>query len=112
MKPLFVPLKTEHFNAFFLGSKKKEFRKYGPRWNERTCIPGRDAVLAKGYGFPRLLGKVTRFEKVNGLNLPEHHDAIMGCYGTIDIDIAVISIDLNGICVRMKLEELANEVVQ
>jgi hypothetical protein len=63
MKPLFIPLKTEFFEAFKAGTKPEEYRLYGPRWNERTCPPGRPVVLAKGYGHPRLKGVVKGFRK-------------------------------------------------
>ena len=32
MKPLFIPLKAEFFNAFERGEKTAEYRVYGPRW--------------------------------------------------------------------------------
>ena len=41
MKPLFIPLKAEHYDAFDDGSKVNEYRLYGPRWNEKNCYPGR-----------------------------------------------------------------------
>lgn len=49
-KPLFIPLKTVHYNAFKAGIKTKEYRVFGPRWNHDTCLPGRDVILSKGYG--------------------------------------------------------------
>lgn len=36
-KLIFIPLKREFFEAFENGMKTVEYRKYGPRWNERTC---------------------------------------------------------------------------
>lgn len=47
---LFVPLRREFFEAFAAGQKDTEYRPYGPRWNERTCPPGRSVVLSLGYG--------------------------------------------------------------
>ena len=47
MKPLFIPLNTEYFEAFADGSKGEELRLYGPRWNEETCKLGREVVLSK-----------------------------------------------------------------
>lgn len=62
--PLFVPLKTQYFEAFQAGTKSVEYRKYGPRWNEQTCRVGRRVVLSKGYGKAhRLTGVVTEFRK-------------------------------------------------
>lgn len=64
MKALFIPLRTRWFRDFELGIKTTEYRAYGPRWNERTCPIGRKAVLAHGYGHPRLDRTVVGFEKV------------------------------------------------
>lgn len=50
MKPLFVPLKTEYYEAFADGSKREELRRYGPRWNEKTCAVGRPVDEAKKGG--------------------------------------------------------------
>lgn len=62
MKPLFIPLKAEYFEAFKAGTKTTEYRVYGPRWNERTCAIGRPVVLSKGYGKAhRLTGTVAGF---------------------------------------------------
>ncbi len=61
MKPLFIPLRTEWFRQFEAGTKDTEYRAYGPRWNERTCTLGRPAVLAHGYGHPRLHRTVMGF---------------------------------------------------
>lgn len=49
-KPLFIPLKSQYYDAFCNGSKPEEYRKYGPRWNERTCHVGRRVTISKGYG--------------------------------------------------------------
>ncbi len=59
-KPLFIPLKAECFDAFAEGTKRFEYRPYGPRWNEHTCRPGRKAILSRGYG------KARRMEGVIG----------------------------------------------
>lgn len=48
--PVFIPLKTEYYEAFCDGSKTVEYRQYGPRWNERTCQVGRRVTISKGYG--------------------------------------------------------------
>ncbi len=62
MKPLFIPLKAEFFDQFSRGQKDTEYRPFGPRWNERTCPPGREVVLSRGYGKAhRLRGTVTHF---------------------------------------------------
>ena len=50
MKPLFIPLKSEHYEAFANGTKTTELRIYGPHWNLITCPIGRPVTLSKGYG--------------------------------------------------------------
>lgn len=64
MKPLFIPLKTEWFRAFERGTKKTEFRLYGPRWNESTVIPGRPVTLSHGYSGDRISATVKRMRIV------------------------------------------------
>jgi len=68
MKALFVPLKTKWYEAFESGMKCAEYRPYGPRWNEKTCIVGRPVILSKGYGKKhRLRGVITSFQVVSDL---------------------------------------------
>ena len=64
-KPLFIPLTGKYYDEFESGLKTIEFRKYGKRWNERTCRVGRAATLSYGYGKARrLFGVVFNFRKV------------------------------------------------
>ncbi len=64
MKPLFIPLKSKYYEAFVDGTKDTEFRKYGPRWNERTCKLGRRVIISKGYGRQnRRTGTIVGFKK-------------------------------------------------
>ena len=64
MKPLFIPLKAEYYDAFAGGTKQTEFRPYGPRWNERTCPVGREVILSRGYGRKhRMRGTVVDFRR-------------------------------------------------
>lgn len=77
MKPLFIPLKTEYFEAFKAGTKDTEYRQHGPRWNEDTCYAGRKVVLSKGYGkTERLSGVITGIE-IRFLR----SDDFVACYG-------------------------------
>jgi hypothetical protein len=94
VKPLFVPLKAEFYNAFADGSKAEELRLYGKRWNEDTCSLGREIVLSKGYGkHSRLKGKVWKFKKQHGsLFGSTYRTDIERVYGTLDVEIACISI--------------------
>lgn len=94
MKPLFIPLKTEYFNAFEDGSKTTELRAYGPRWNENTCAIGREVILSKGYGkHQRMKGRVCRFTRQHAA-LCDSSDraAIMDVFGTLEIEVACIGI--------------------
>lgn len=93
---LFVPLKTEYFEAFAAGTKTDELRRYGPGWNERTCHIGRAVTLSKGYGRRhRLSGRVVRFKKQHGTTFGSTYKASIGrLYGTLDLYIACIGIEV------------------
>ena len=97
MTPLFIPLKTKYFNAFTNGSKTEELRAYGPRWDTATCQVGRRVTLSCGYGkAKRLAGTIWRFKKQHGSTFGRTYKAdILSVYGTLDIDIACISIKLS-----------------
>lgn len=71
MKPLFIPLCTKWFRLFESGEKTTEYRAYGPRWNEKTCVAGRKVVLAHGYGFPRLERTVRSLTILDRADAPE-----------------------------------------
>jgi hypothetical protein len=72
MKPLFVPLKSEYFDAFMAGIKTSEWRLYGPRWNERTCVPGREVILSKGYGKAHRLTGIVLGTTQHRIDDPQH----------------------------------------
>ncbi len=95
MKPLFIPLKTEFYEAFKRGDKTEELRKYGPRWNEKTCVPGREVILSKGYGKKnRLIGRIWRFKCQSGkLFGSSYRESIREIYGSENVLIACISIN-------------------
>lgn len=94
MKPLFIPLKTCYYLAFKNGSKTEELRKYGPRWNHDTCTVGREVIMSKGYGKKdRMKGRIWKFKKQHGsLFGSTYRQAIKDVFGTLDVDIACISI--------------------
>ena len=96
MKPLFVPLKTEYWQQFRDGTKRDELRLYGQRWNERTCAIGREVTLSKGYGkHGRMIGRVRGFKRQHGsLFGSTYRAAILAVYGTLNVEIACISIEL------------------
>ena len=93
-KPLFIPLKTEFYEAFKNGSKTEELRRYGPRWNHDTCLIGRHVILSRGYGKQnRMSGVIWFFTKQHGSVFGStYKKQIESIFGTLDIDIAVISI--------------------
>ena len=93
-RPIFIPLRSEYYDAFADGSKTEELRLYGPRWNERTCAVGRAVTLSKGYGKKnRMIGQVVKFKKQHGTTFGNRYkESIRSCYGTLDIWIACISI--------------------
>lgn len=89
MRPLFVPLKTSWFRAFEAGTKRVEYRLYGPRWNEGTCPPGRPVTLSHGYSGARLHGTVRSFRRVPAHRVPD----ALTLYPA-DATLAAISIEL------------------
>jgi len=96
IKPLFIPLKTEHFDAWKSGDKTDELRLYGKRWNERTCWIDREVVLSKGYGKKyRIAGKICSFKRQHGTTFGSTYKAaILDCYKTLDVQIAIIGIEV------------------
>ena len=93
IKPLFLPLKAEYFDAFERGIKRLEYRRAGKRFNDRSCFIGRDVVLSRGYGKARrLTGRITSFTvDESPLKLPGWVD----CYGSAQAKAAVIGIELH-----------------
>jgi len=81
MKPLFIPLKKQYFEEFLSGKKTTEYRRYGARWNVKTCLINRLVTLSCGYGKQRRLsGIIVGFKIVKSadtLSLPGFTD----CYG-------------------------------
>lgn len=76
MKPLFIPLKAEHFNAFADGTKHHEIRLYNLKWNADTCHAGRHVLLSYGYGKRhRLTGIIAGFEIRHGNELTNNEQA-------------------------------------
>jgi hypothetical protein len=94
-KPLFIPLKAKHYEAFESGEKGDELQLYGPRWNDMTCYAGRDVVLSKGYGRKhRMRGKISSFKKQYCSTFGSTYKRdILDCFETLDVWIAVISIN-------------------
>lgn len=51
---------------------------HGPRWNKRVCFDGRPVVLANGYGWPRLYGRIRRTEIIPPERAPKAAREIFG----------------------------------
>jgi hypothetical protein len=102
-KTLFIPLKTEYFNAFKDGTKTHELR-VGNRWNEKHCTVGRKVVLSKGYGnHERLNGKITSFEVVSVNDLPNKQK----------IDVCTIyNGGIYNVCDSFKINKIGIEVLK
>lgn len=94
MKPLFLPLKTEYYEAFKNGNKPEELRLYGARYNEKVCTIGREIIISKGYGKQnRMKGVISSFKKQHGATFGSGYKAaILACYGTLDKEIACFGI--------------------
>ncbi len=94
-KPLFIPLNAEYYDDFEAGRKKKEYRVYGPRWNERICRPGREVVLSRGYGKGnRRSGIVKSFNTCRAHKCEAKKD-FYKCYGFNPLEmVAEIEIEL------------------
>ncbi|MBI9078333.1 MAG: hypothetical protein JEY79_01175 [Pseudodesulfovibrio sp.] len=94
-KSLFIPLKTEYFEAFESGKKTVELRALNDRWNLKVCRIGRSVLLSKGYGkHHRLKGYVGHAEIVRGCELElNEREAVKECYGNDALNIVRIRID-------------------
>lgn len=84
-RPLFIPLKTEYYEAFEQGTKTEEYRRPGGPWNERTCTPGRPVILSCGYGKARRIpGRIEAFSVRHVSDLePASQEAVRSLYDEI-----------------------------
>jgi hypothetical protein len=69
--PLFVALKRCWWEQYRDGTKRVEWRVYGPRWNCRVAWKGRPVTLSLGYSGPRIAAEVVRTRKVPRALAPE-----------------------------------------
>lgn len=84
LKPLFVPLHAPHFEAFEAGRKTYEYRKYGSRWNEKTCLPGRRVTLSYGYGKQRRIKGIIKSFTATKVDHCVAKDVFREIYGNIN----------------------------
>lgn len=94
MKPAFIPLKREYFNAFKDGTKQWEYRKLGRQWVAKNFPSGRPVVLSLGYGKKHRLNGVVGSVIVDpcAQNLPGFRE----CYGP---DAT------HALCIQIKLQD-------
>ena len=99
MRPLFIALKSEWYEAFRAGTKTHELRKFGARWNFETCFVGRRVTLSHGYtdkGRGRLSGTITAFERTSAARLGQTEQAAwLKVYGFAHSDVARMTIKLD-----------------
>lgn len=69
-KPLFIALRAAYFEQFARGTKQVEWRRYGPRYNDRTLKRGRPVILSKGYGGERLRGRILGWQTAQMSDVP------------------------------------------
>jgi hypothetical protein len=92
-KPLFIPLRSEFYDAFLTGAKTTEYRRRGLRWNAETCRVGRRVILSRGYGKAhRLAGVIVAFHFDT---VPAKLPGWIECYGHQAGDAACITITLD-----------------
>lgn len=91
-KPLFIPLAGKYYDAFLDGTKHSELRLYGKRWNERTCPPGREVILSRGYGKKnRATAVISDFLKRDPKTFGStYRQSVQEIYGSLDVEIAEI----------------------
>ena len=94
-KPLFIPLRREHYEAFATGTKPgmEKLRPCGARWNTKTCRVGRPVILSLGYGRQhRLQGWVSGYR----VDISQVHlsPAWVAIYGPGPCAVACIKIAL------------------
>ena len=101
MKPAFLPLNTEFYNAFKAGLKVDEYRLKIGRFREKNFLPGRRIILSKGYGKKdRIEGVIETCFVINLDELPEKDQKdVLACYGdkAIGHKILVIRINIDGV---------------
>jgi hypothetical protein len=67
---MFVPLARVWWERYADGTKRVEWRAYGPRWNRQVAFPGRAVTLSLGYSGPRLAATVVRTRRVSRDDAP------------------------------------------
>lgn len=75
---LFVPLLTEHWEAFASGAKTCELRGVNHQYNTATVTEGRLVELRRGYSTPdSLWGRIQGVDVVDDAREIDDHDAIV-----------------------------------
>ena len=78
---LFVPLKTEHYEAFESGEKTWELRGLNSRFNVETVQVGREVELRRGYNTDdSLWGEIVEVDYINDINEVGYYKEIVPGY--------------------------------
>jgi len=95
--PLFLPLKTEFFNAFKDGTKTHEYRRHGRQFTKKNWFPGRRVNLRRGYSTnDNLYGTVTSFKVFRKSEIiGSLAKTITDLYGPEDEEICEIGIEID-----------------
>jgi hypothetical protein len=92
----FRPAQDQVLRGAKRDDKHSEHRLCRPRWNEKTCPPGRPILLSKGYGKQHSLqGVITEFLKRDAKTFGStYRDSMLRLYGKLDKPTAEIRIKL------------------
>ena len=89
-KSLSVPLHGGPYKVADV-SRIQALRKYGPRWTAEVCAIGRAVTLSS---YP-LNGVIDTYSRTNARFLSKDYQEAVQChYGTLDIEVAVIGINI------------------
>jgi len=104
--PLLIPLSRHQFETFKLHRKHIEYQKLSEIWNNNTCQPGQEVIVALGYSYKqRLKGFIVntwtshriqiagdRPTQNNTVSTPERDRTRNYNYDTISIELLAVEI--------------------
>ncbi len=95
--PLFMLLTAAHYNTLTAGTTTTVHNPLGEDWSADTCAIGRAVTLTHPYGTTAgMSGRIVGFEVVHVDDLDDAtREAVIGCYGVIDLYLAAIRIELD-----------------
>ena len=95
--PLFMLVTAAHYSTLTAGTTTTVHNQLGEDWNGDTCTIGREVTLTHPYGTTAgLTGRIVGYEVVHVDDLDDAaREAVIGCYGVIDLYLAAIRIELD-----------------